>query len=106
MNDTLILLLAWTAGGALGALFFGGLFWTVRRGVSSRHPALLFLGSLLLRATITLAGFYVVSAGHLDRLVVCLLGFFVARLLVTRLTGAPVERGSGKVQEVGHAPHP
>ena len=45
----------------LGAIFFGGLWWTVRKGVASRRPALWFLGSLLLRTSIALAGFYVVA---------------------------------------------
>ena len=33
----------------LGAFFFGGLWWTVQKGVTSETPALWFLGSLLLR---------------------------------------------------------
>ena len=80
MNETLILLLAWMAGGALGAIFFGGLWWTVRKGVSSPRPALWFLGSLLLRMSIALAGFYFVGRGHWERLLLCLLGFVMARL--------------------------
>ena len=31
MNETLALVLAWLAGGVLGAIFFGGLWWTVRK---------------------------------------------------------------------------
>ncbi len=61
MNETLTLVLAWVAGVVLGAIFFGGLWWTVRKGVSSKQPALWFFGSLLLRMSIVLAGFYFVS---------------------------------------------
>ncbi len=86
MNEIVTLVLVGAVGGILGAIFFGGLWWTVRRGVSSRHPALLFLGSMLLRMGIALAGFYYVSGGHWERLVVCLLGFIVARLFITRWT--------------------
>ena len=86
MNETLTLVLAGLAGGFLGMVFFGGLWWTVRTGVSAEKPARWFLGSLLLRMSIALAGLYFVSNGHLDRLLVCLLGFFIARLIVTRLT--------------------
>ena len=86
MNDTLTLVLAWAAGGVLGAMFFGGLWWTVRKGVASPQPALWFIGSLLLRMSIALAGFYVVSGGQWERLLLCLLGFVMARLVVTRLT--------------------
>jgi F1F0 ATPase subunit 2 len=49
MNETVILVLAGGAGVLLGAFFFGGLWWTVRRGLSSKRPAFWFLGSLLLR---------------------------------------------------------
>ena len=86
------LLTAWLAGGLLGAIFFGGLWWTVRRGVSSQQPALWFLGSLLARLSVALAGFYFVSGGHWERLVACLLGFVTARLAVTRLTRSKGEQ--------------
>jgi F1F0 ATPase subunit 2 len=104
MNETLTLVLAWVAGGVLGAIFFGGLWWTVRKGVSSQQPALWFFGSLLLRMSIALAGFYFVSGGHWDRLLACLLGFVIARFIVTRLTGPPVEHHNSPAKEAGHAP--
>jgi len=104
MNETLTLVLAWVAGGGLGAIFFGGLWWTVLKGVSSKQPALLFFGSLLLRMSIALAGFYFVSVGHWDRLLACLLGFVIARFIVTRLTGPPVEHHNSPAKEAGHAP--
>ena len=65
MNDTLILALAGLAGGALGAIFFGGLWWTVRRGTTSTQPALWFFGSLLLRTGVALGGFLPDRAGAL-----------------------------------------
>ncbi len=86
MNETLVLVLAWLAGGALGVIFFGGLWWTVRKGISSPYPVLWFLGSMLLRMGIALAGFYFVAGGEWKRLVACLLGFIMARLGVMWLT--------------------
>ena len=62
--------------GLLGVIFFGGLWWTVQKGVASEAPAFWFLGSLLLRTSLILAGFYLVSLGHWSRLVACLLGFY------------------------------
>jgi F1F0 ATPase subunit 2 len=88
MNDTLNLVLAWGTGIALGVLFFGGLWWTVRKGVSSQRSAFWFIGSLLLRTSIALAGFYLIARGHWERLLLCLLGFVIARLIVIRLTRA------------------
>jgi F1F0 ATPase subunit 2 len=103
MNETLTLVLALVAGVLLGALFFGGLWWTVQKGLSSKRSALWFLGSLLLRMSIALAGFYFVSGGHWKRLLMCLLGFVIARLVVTWLTRA-TEKPTYISQEAGHAP--
>jgi F1F0 ATPase subunit 2 len=102
MNEALTLVLAWLAGGVLGAIFFGGLWWTVRKGMSSKQPALWFLGSLLLRMTVTLAGFYFAADGHWERLLVCGLGFVLARPVVTWLTRPP--EASKPAREAGHAP--
>jgi F1F0 ATPase subunit 2 len=104
MNETVTLLLASLAGLLLGGIFFGGLWWTVRKGVSAKWPAMLFLGSLLLRTAVAVAGFYVVGAGHWQRLLVCLLGFVIARFIVTRLVGLPAEHLDAPAKEVGHAP--
>ena len=104
MNETLTLMLALVTGGLLGAIFFGGLWWTVRKGVSSKQPALWFFGSLLLRTSIALAGFYFIGRGHWERLLVCLLGFIIGRFIVTRLTGPPVEHHNSPAREAGHAP--
>jgi F1F0 ATPase subunit 2 len=104
MNETLTLVVAGAMGVVLGAVFFGGLWWTVRRGVSSPRPALWFVGSLLLRTGIVLAGFYFVGGGQSQRLLVCLLGFVSARCLVMRLTREPMETRNSHVKEAVHAP--
>ena len=104
MSETMILATDLVAGALLGGLFFGGLWWTVRRALCSKSPALWFLSSLLLRTGITLAGFYFVSGGHWPRLLVCLLGFLIARVMVTRLTRAPLEKQPRLAKEAGHAP--
>lgn len=106
MNEILTLAPAWMAGVALGVFFFGGLWWTVRKGLSSTQPALWFFGSLLLRMSITLAGFYFVSGGHWERLLLCLLGFLMARTVVTRLAGPPIEEHNVSAKGAEHAPHP
>ena len=104
MNNFVILAFALVAGLMLGAIFFGGLWWTVRKGVSSKHPALWFLGSMVVRMSIVLAGFYFVGRGDWQRLVVCLLGFIIARIIVMRLTRTPIEHSNSTVKGVGHAP--
>ena len=104
MSDVLELPLALLAGALLGAVFFGGLWSTVHKGVTSEKPALWFLGSLLLRTSMILAGFYVVSQGHWSRLVACLIGFLIARVIVVKwLTRAPAEPPTPLEKETGNA---
>ena len=104
MNESLAILMAGAVGLALGGFFFGGLWWTVRRGLTARQPALWFLGSMLLRTAATAAGFYAVCRGHWDRALACLAGFIVARLVVTRLTRPRPAALEVEAKEAAHAP--
>src|ERR1700690_1255069 len=104
MNEALILALAWLAGGGLGTIFFGGLWWTVRRGISSPRPQLWFLGSMLLRMSIVLVGFYFVGRGQWQRLLLCLIGFVMGRLFVMRQTRTSSVEPNRPKREANHAP--
>lgn len=84
MNESMHWLLAFIEGIILGLVFYGGLLWTVHKGVVSKRPALWFLGSFLLRTSFTLIGFYFILTSHWSQLLVCLLGFIVVRYLMTR----------------------
>ncbi|MEP7299862.1 MAG: ATP synthase subunit I [Burkholderiales bacterium] len=104
---TFELMLAGAAGGALGLLFYGGLWWTLRRAFDSQRTALWVGGSLLLRMAGAAAGFVVVSAGDWRRLLACLLGFWAARWLVLRLTARMASPPSGiPCDLIRHAPRP
>ncbi len=104
MTELFILPLALTAGLLLGAIFFGGLWWTVRKSVASRHPALWVFGSLLLRTSVTLTGFYLFGRAHWQSLLMCLLGFVLARLFAVWLTRTPGSQYASASQQAGHAP--
>ncbi|WP_347986558.1 ATP synthase subunit I [Methylomonas sp. AM2-LC] len=103
MIDPLIGLLVWMLGVLLGALFFGGLWWTIRKSLASQYPAVWFIGSLLLRMSVTLFGFYWIADGDWLRLLICLSGFVMARLLINRLVGS-AKSLLNTTKEVGHAP--
>jgi F1F0 ATPase subunit 2 len=104
MNEYLALVAALLAGLCLGAMFFGGLWWTVRKAVSSKQPTLWFFGSLLLRTSAALGGFYLAGRGHWERLVTCLLGFVIARFVVTLITRPSVQHHHSASEEISHAP--
>ncbi len=85
MNEPVTWILAAAAGALLGLFFFGGLWWTIRRGLISKTPALWFLGSLLFRTAVVTAGFYFVTGGKWDRILACLPGFVIARFVILRM---------------------
>lgn len=95
------LALAALAGSALGAIFFGGLWWTARRGAASPRPALWFFTSMLARMGIALSGIYAVADGRWQRILACLLGFIVARTYVVYWTRP---QGGTRAPETRHAP--
>lgn len=75
----------------LGALFFGGLWLSVRQLARTQHPALLMLLSFVARSAVVLSGFYFATGGRWERLLACLLGFLLSRLVLVRhlRTAAP-----------------
>jgi F1F0 ATPase subunit 2 len=74
------------AGVLLGAIFFGGLWWTVRKVVVAPSPVLWMFCSFQLRMAIALLGFYFVASGGPAKLIACLAGFLIARVVALRLT--------------------
>jgi F1F0 ATPase subunit 2 len=103
MSETTTLVLACAAGAGLGGAFFGGLWWTVRRGLASPRAPLWFLGSLLLRAGVIVPGFILVAGGRWERFAACLAGFVAARLLLIRVTQPTTSAQSGPASEASDA---
>jgi F1F0 ATPase subunit 2 len=83
------LLMALGSGAVLGAFFFGGLWWTIRRGLRASAPALWFLGSLLVRSGSVIAGFLWLASGDIARLIAGLLGFLCVRAWVQYAVRGP-----------------
>jgi F1F0 ATPase subunit 2 len=104
MNEMMTGVLALLVGLLLGVMFFGGLWWTVRKCVTSKRPTLWLLSSLLLRTSTAMIGFYMVADGHWQRMLLCLLGFLMARHIVTRLTRPSGEAQTGSLTGTSHAP--
>jgi F1F0 ATPase subunit 2 len=102
--NSFILIGAFLAGVLLGAVFFGGLWLTLRYTLSSALLGLWLVGSFVLRTSFVLAGFYAVFGGDWPRLPACLAGFVSAKFLMARLLSArgPDKRAAGG--EASHAP--
>ena len=76
-------------GLVLGIFFYGGLWFTVKRLPSARHPALLALGSFWVRMIIVLAGFVVVIGNRWQYALAILAGFIAGRLLTSQFLTLP-----------------
>jgi F1F0 ATPase subunit 2 len=100
MNNPLAMALSVVAGIGLGTIFFGGLWWTVHKAMTFPRPVHLFFGSLILRMSIALFGFYWIGKDDWKLLIACFIGFIIARLAVTWVT-----RQLGEIRkESSHAP--
>ena len=86
MNDLLMTLLVLLGGSFLGFLFFGGLWFTSKKMLDSKNPALWYIGSMFIRTALTLLGFYYIGQHSLRYMLICLLGFIIARYVVVRMT--------------------
>ena len=102
MSELLSLVPALGAGALLGAIFFGGLWWTVNKGLSSKRVTFWFMGSMLLRTCIVLFGFYFILGDSWQRLLVGLLGFVIVRIIIRWLTRV-TEQSNQISQKVDHA---
>jgi F1F0 ATPase subunit 2 len=94
------------AGAVLGALFYTGLWWTVRHIAEFRRPGLSVMASMLLRMGLALGGFYFVADNQWTRLLLCLLGFLLSRVAVMWLTRVPAnpQREPTTLTGTRHAP--
>lgn len=97
MSDMIMMATVFGAGLLLGAIFYGGLWWTVKKGVASHYAGLWFTASLWLRLSVAAGGFYLIGQDDWQRYLICFAGFIAARIAVTLLTKDPSKRGSDAV---------
>ncbi|HUZ60385.1 MAG TPA: ATP synthase subunit I [Hanamia sp.] len=102
MNETVFLLPSLLAGIILGVIFFGGLWVTIQKGLRSKRTALIFAGSFIVRIAIILLGFYYVGQSSWQNMLVCLAGFLIARIMVTRFTQKKYHSENSLRKEVRH----
>jgi len=77
------ILLALLIGVAMGVLYFGGLWLTVKKVFIKKKTAMLFSISFIIRLLVVFGGFYyAISTGWIPALL-CLTGFFITRKILT-----------------------
>jgi F1F0 ATPase subunit 2 len=78
------LALAILTGAVLGAAYLGALWINVQQVTRARRPGMVLAIGAAIRIGLLLGAFYLVADGDWRRLVACLSGFLLARLIVTR----------------------
>ena len=86
MTDWPLYLISFIVGIALGIAFYGGLWLTVRKAMSSSRPAIWFIASLLIRSALVISGLYWATGQQWQRLLVSLSGFILSRVLILYVT--------------------
>lgn len=92
MAETFYLVLAFAAGIALGTFYFLNLWKTVQRISEPSGPGLFMVRNFVFRLAVVLPGFYLVMAGHWERLLMAMLGFVIMREILVRRIGRGPER--------------
>lgn len=86
MNEIIPFVLIFAEGFVLGVLFFGGLWFTVKKSVSARNPIWWIFGSFIVRTGIVLSGFYYMAQFGWQAMLLGLLGLIMARFIIMHFT--------------------
>lgn len=82
MNNIPELIFNAIGGLFLGSFFYLGLYWTVKKGLTSKRPALLFSLSFFIRSAVLLSGILLLGKGVFINFVACAFGIVFSRLIV------------------------
>ena len=85
INEWIMYIALTFVGILIGTFFYGGLYFTTKKGLISHQPALWFALSALIRIGISLSAFYLIAGYDWKRLIMCIAGFIISKPLVVRL---------------------
>lgn len=77
---------AFLVGIALGAFYFGGLYFSIKKLTEVKYPRLLMLISWVFRMLVLLGVFLYVARGGFQQILLALLGLMLMRLVITQIT--------------------
>ena len=84
MHWVVLFVLGLAAGGAVGLVFFGGLWWTTQRLTTSSHPGLLMSVSLLGRLAVLAVVLILLARLDVALLAGAMTGLVATRIALTR----------------------
>jgi F1F0 ATPase subunit 2 len=88
VNELFLGLIPAFAGGiVLGAFFFAGLWFSVRKLNQAKRPGLVLAVSYMLRMITVIGGLFLLTDGDWRRLAAALTAFILVRMLMVRLVG-------------------
>lgn len=93
MNLWVILLLVFIAGLLLGFVYFPLLWLTIRRLSRADRPLRLMMMSFIARFFVTASALFLVMNGHVERLLLALVGFIFAREICKYVFGGGRSQG-------------
>lgn len=94
------------AGFALGLMFFYSLWLSTNKILHSQHPVAWVLGGFVLRLAVVLPALYWLTDARWERLLISVGGFFIARLLLVKLSAKwqPTGMASDDAKQVVREP--
>ena len=84
-TETGMLCLSLIVGFVVGIIFYMGLRWTIVMRFSSKHLALWWWMSFIVRMIATASVFYLIANEHVARYALLLLGFILSRKIVLNM---------------------
>ena len=85
ISDIYFLIIAMLVGIGMGIFYFGGLWLTVKHIANAQGKIFLVMGSFLARNAFCAVILWLLArGGHWQRVLVCLLGFVIARTFLVR----------------------
>jgi F1F0 ATPase subunit 2 len=92
------LVLSFAAGAVLGAAYLYALWFSVQRLSQARRPGAWLISGAGLRTVAVVGAFYLVMDGRWERLLACLAGFVLVRLILLRKLRPRPSAGSLEAQ--------
>ncbi|HSR05454.1 MAG TPA: ATP synthase subunit I [Proteiniclasticum sp.] len=81
------MLIAFIVGVLVGILFFGGLYFTVKKLTTIKYPALFMMLSLIVRLVILAGGIYLIMDGGIQNVLSAMAGIILVRLVMIAKLG-------------------